>query len=138
MTTYPFNHFRVDIIDPAGSSFLLGTNAKETIITEEPSRSSRRIGADGSVMTSFTPDKSGTATVRLLNTSHVNSLPGALYDQQTRDSMQHGRNTITISDTENNVLIRCSGAAFVNPPIRDHVFSRWRFHMAIIDRCTPT
>lgn len=119
MTTYPFNRFRVNIIDPAGSSFPLGTDAKENITTEEPSRSSQQIGPDGSVMSTHYADRSGAATVRLLNTSQVNSQLGELFDQQSRDPTQTGGNTITISDMENNVLITCRGAAFANWPTRE-------------------
>ena len=141
MAVYSFLDVQASIVGPGGT-FAIGSGAgaaEEGItvnMTED--KNTMTIGADGSGMHSLHAGKSGTVTVRLLKTSPTNSKLSALYNFQTAASINHGLNTITVSNPAMGDIIICSQAAFKKFPdnkwSKDGNILEWEFDViSIID-----
>ena len=115
MSTYSFLDVQASIVGPGGT-FALGSGAG---------------AAEEGI-------KSGTVTIRLLKTSPTNAKLSALYNFQTAASINHGLNTITVSNPAMGDIIICSQSAFKKFPdnkwSKDGNVLEWEFDsIAIID-----
>src|ERR1700690_3265850 len=101
LPTYSFLDVQATITGPGGA-FALGSgsaNAKEGITVEFiEDKDNMIIGADGSAMHSLIASKGGTATIRLLKTSPVNSQLQQLYAYQQTSSAFWGQNLIRLTN----------------------------------------
>ena len=87
--------------------------AKEGItVALTNARNTMTVGADGEGMHSLKADKSGTVTVRVLQTSSVNAKLQALYNAQALSSSLWGNNVITIRNKANSETTVCRSCAF--------------------------
>lgn len=115
MATYSFLSVVASISGPSGSSPLgCGAAPSEEGITISPAsdRNTMVIGADGNGTHSLNANSSGTVTVRLLKTSPVNAILQAMFNQQSKNPLLHGRNTITVSDVARGDLTILKDCAF--------------------------
>lgn len=117
--------------------------AKEGItISMAQDRDSLTVGADGEYMHSLRADKSGTAVVRCLYNSDLNSKLQAMYEAQSLSSSLWGQNSITVRNKGNQDIVVCRGVAFTRQP--DKVFAEdgatveWQFSCGKIDNLMGT
>lgn len=94
-------------------------------------------GADGRAMQTLRGSKSGTITVRLLQTSPTNGKLMTMYNQQSSSSLFWGKNTITIRNTATGDVTVATGCAFKKVPnltyAEDGSTYEWAFLCAYID-----
>jgi len=74
------------------------------------------IGADGAGMHSLVANEASSVTIRLLKTSPVNKQLQEMYNQQTKSSANHGKNTITVRDAVRGDNITLTEVAFKKRP----------------------
>jgi len=141
MATYSFLDTNAALVGPGGAINLgAGSGSSEEGITIEPGEdiNTMTIGADGSVMHSLHANKSGMLTIRLLKTSPVNAKLALLYAFQTASSANHGKNTVTLSNSQTGDVITCQVVAFQKAPsltyAKDGGMNEWTFSAGIIDR----
>lgn len=145
MAAYSFQQVTATLTGAAGV-INLGAgagNTKEGIsVTQTQARNAMTVGADGSVMHSLRSDKSGTVTVRLLETSPVNAMLQTMYDAQALTPSAWGANVLVIVNRGNNETTTCRNVAFQNQPsvtyAEDGSFKEWVFDCGQIDRVTGT
>lgn len=140
MATYSFLDVTCAIAG-TGGSFSLGSEsgAAESGITVamNAAKNTMTIGADGAVMHSLNPDKSGTVSIRLLKTAPGNYQLNQLYATQADTSSSWGTNTITIRDVARGDTITCQNCAFRKHP--DQVYAKtggvneWVFDAGTVD-----
>lgn len=138
--TYSFLDTNAAIVGPGGS-FSLGAGAgiaKEGITIEQAGDiNAMTIGADGEGMHSLRADKSGHVTVRVLKTSKVNGLLGAMLAYQRTSASTHGQNTISVSNNTLGDIATCQQVAFSKVPVvtyaEDAGMNEWRFDAIKID-----
>ncbi|MDQ8033239.1 hypothetical protein CEG14_15580 [Bordetella genomosp. 1] len=119
MATYSFNDVTVSLIGPGGAFQLgAGEGAAEGGVTvaQTNNKNTVVVGADGEGMHTLSADKSGTVTLRYMQTSPANALLAALYDAQTLDSRLHGKNLITITNSASGDVTTCRSCAFQKRP----------------------
>ena len=145
MAAYSFTQVNATLTGPSGVVNLgAGAgNTKEGItVTMTQPRNAMQVGADGSVMHSLRADKSGTVTVRLLETSPTNAVLQAMYDAQSLVPSAWGANVFVIVNRGNNETTTCRNVAFQNQPevtyAEDGAFKEWVFDCGKIDRITGT
>lgn len=119
MATYSFIDVQASITGPGGS-FALGYgsgNAEEgiTVVMAED-KNVMTTGADGQVMHSLHAGKSGQMTIHLLKTSPVNQQLSILYNVQTASSALHGKNVISLRNTDSGDVITGAFGAFKKMP----------------------
>lgn len=138
---YSFLNFQCAITGPGGSINLgNGSGSSEEGVTFDPNGdiSTMTMGADGSGMHSLHGDNSGKITVRLLKTSPTNKLLSAMYNAQKSDAANHGRNTISGTDTLRNDSWTCSQVAFTKAPgvtyAKDAGVLEWEFAAIVMER----
>lgn len=115
MTTYSFMDVTASLTGPTGVVDLGygAAVAKEGItVALTNARNTMTVGADGEGMHSLKADKSGTVTVRVLQTSSVNAKLQALYNAQALSSSLWGNNVITIRNKANSETTVCRSCAF--------------------------
>lgn len=141
MATYSFLDTNCSLVGPGGAINLgQGAGAAEEGITIEPSEDidSLTIGADGTGMHSLHANKSGVVTVRLLKTSPINQKLAQLYAFQTASGVNHGQNTISLSNSNTQDAVTCRLVAFKRAPTltyaKDGGTNEWTFSAAQIDR----
>jgi hypothetical protein len=141
MATYSFLDTNAALVGPGGAINLgSGSGSSEEGITIEPSEdiNTMTIGADGAVMHSLHANKSGMLTVRLLKTSPVNAKLALMYAFQTSSSANHGKNTVTLVNSQTGDAITCQVVAFQKAPsltyAKDGGMNEWTFSAGIIDR----
>jgi hypothetical protein len=119
MATYSFQDVVATISGVGGSiNLAAGAGVAEEGITIEPmeDKSVMTIGADGSGMHSLVANEASTVTIRLLKTSPVNKQLQEMYNQQTKSSANHGKNTITVRDAVRGDNITLTEVAFKKRP----------------------
>jgi len=119
MATYSFLDVVASISGPGGSiNLAAGAAVSEEGITIEPTQDKdvMTIGADGSGMHSLVANEASTVTIRLLKTSPVNKQLQEMYNQQTKSSANHGKNTITVRDAVRGDNITLTEVAFKKRP----------------------
>lgn len=119
MATYSFQNVVAAISGVGGSiNLAAGAGVAEEGITIESveDKNVMTIGADGSGMHSLMANESSTVTIRLLKTSPVNKQLQEMYNQQTKSSANHGRNTITVRDAVRGDNITLTEVAFKKRP----------------------
>ena len=130
-------------IDGTGGSFPLAggeAGVAEEGITVVPvgEKNEMTVGADGEIMHSLLASKAATITVTLLRTSTVNAQLQNLFNEQTKSSATHGRNTIVIRDIARGDTTTCTKVAFAKDP--DAVYAKsggtlqWLFHGGKVDK----
>ncbi len=141
MSTYSFLDVQASIVGPGGAFSLgSGVGAAEEGITVAPTEdiNTMTIGADGTSMHSLHANKSGSVTINLLKTSPVNKQLAQLYAFQTASGANHGRNTISVGNSQTGDVITCQQVAFQKHPdivyAKEGRFNSWTFHAGIIDR----
>lgn len=115
MATYSFMDVTASLTGPTGVVDLGygAAVAKEGItVALANARNTMTVGADGEGMHSLKADKSGTVTVRVLQTSSVNAKLQALYNAQALSSSLWGNNVITIRNKANSETTVCRSCAF--------------------------
>ena len=115
MATYSFMDVTASLTGPTGVVDLGygAAIAKEGItVSLANSRNTMTVGADGEGMHSLKADKSGTVTVRVLQTSSVNAKLQAIYNAQALSSSLWGNNVITIRNKANSETTVCRSCAF--------------------------
>lgn len=115
MATYSFMDVTASLTGPTGVVDLGygAAVAKEGItVALTNARNTMTVGADGEGMHSLKADKSGTVTVRVLQTSSVNAKLQALYNAQALSSSLWGNNVITIRNKANSETTVCRSCAF--------------------------
>jgi hypothetical protein len=139
-TSYSFLDTHAAIVGPGGSfSIGAGAGIAEEGITLEPAGdiNAMTIGADGTGMHTLIADKSGHVSVRLLKTSPVNALLGAMLAFQRTSAKNHGQNTITIANTVSGDTHTCQQVAFAKVPVvtyaKNASMNEWRFDAVTID-----
>jgi hypothetical protein len=145
MAAYSFLDVNATLVG-AGAVIDLGAgsgNGEEGItVTQTNARNTVTIGADGEGMHSLSGDKSGTVTIRLLQTSPVNAKLMALYDAQTLSSSVWGQNVITITNSASGDAIGCRSCAFQKRPElnykKDGGVVEWVFDALKIDAILGT
>ena len=138
--TYSFLDTQASIVGPGGA-FSIGAGAgisKEGITIESANDiNAMTIGADGKGMHNLHADKSGTVTVRVLKTAPVNALLSAMAAFQRSSSLNHGGNTITITNSTLVDVISCKQCAFKKMPsityAEDGAMNEWTFDVIEID-----
>lgn len=119
MPTYSFLDVSATLVG-AGAVIDLGAgsaNSEEGItVSAAGDKNTMTIGADGEGMHSLNADKSGTVTVRLLQTSPQNAKLMALYDAQSLSSSLWGQNVITITNSASGDATGCRSCAFKKRP----------------------
>jgi hypothetical protein len=119
MATYSFLDVVASLVGPGGS-ISLGSgagDAEEGITVEmEGDKNTMQIGADGTGQHSLNAANAGTVTIVLLKTSPTNALLQALYDYQTASSSLHGKNTITVVNSESGDTLTAALCAFKKRP----------------------
>lgn len=145
MSTYSFQQVTATLTGAAGVINLgagAATSKEGITVTMTQARNAMTIGADGSVMHSLRSDKSGTVTVRLLETSPVNALLQAAFDAQSLVPRSWGANVIVIVNKGNMETTTCRNVAFQNQPTvtyaEDGSTKEWVFDCGQIDRITGT
>ncbi len=119
MATYSFQDVVAAIAGVGGSiNLAAGAGVAEEGITIESmeDKSVMTIGADGSGMHSLVANEASTVTIRLLKTSPVNKQLQEMYNQQTKSSANHGKNTITVRDAVRGDNITLTEVAFKKRP----------------------
>ena len=145
MATYSFLDVSANFTGPTGSvdlGFGSGLADEGITVSLASPRNNMLVGADGEVMHSLKADKSGTVTVRLLNTSGANSALQTMYDAQALSSSLWGNNVITITNKGNGETTVCRSGAFQKQPDRTYqaegVVFEWVFDCGKIDTITGT
>lgn len=140
MNAYSFLDVQASIVGPGGNIALgSGAGAAEEGISLEPVEETDTmvIGADGTPMHSLHASKGGKVTVRLLKTSPVNGMLMEMYNFQRASSLNHGQNTISISDIARGDSHTCQQVAFARLP--NNAYSKeagmieWEFNAGAID-----
>jgi len=119
MATYSFQDVVAAISGVGGSiNLAAGAGVAEECITIESleDKNVMTIGADGAGMHSLIANEASSVTIRLLKTSPVNKQLQEMYNQQTKSSANHGRNTITVRDAVRGDNITLTDAAFKKRP----------------------
>ena len=119
MPTFSFMDVQASLVGPTGTVSLgYGAAAAEEGISIDMAgdKNSMMIGADGEGMHSLHADKSGTVTVRLLKTSPTNAVLMAMYDAQTLSSALHGKNIITVTNSQSGDITVARSCAFKRKP----------------------
>lgn len=134
MSTYSFQDVVAAMVGPGGSVNLgNGAGAAEEGITIEPvgDKNTMTIGADGSGMHSLAANEASTVTVRLLKTSPINAQLALMYALQTKSSLMHGKNVITVRDVVRGDVITLTGVAFKKRPAinfaKEGGLNEWQF-----------
>lgn len=134
MSTYSFQDVVAALVGPGGSINLgNGAATAEEGITIEPvaDKNTMTIGADGNGMHSLSANEASTVTVRLLKTSPVNAQLQLMYNMQTKTSLTHGKNVITVRDVVRGDVITLSKVAFKKRPTityaKDGGMNEWTF-----------
>lgn len=140
LSTYSFDNIGMTITAPTGQSIAIGAGsgaADEGITIEPAEKNVKTIGADGAGMNSLLADSSGSFRCRFLKTSPVNFFLAQLYDQQTISSLNHGQNTVTLTDPTRGDFISMSGVAFKKRPTLTYAkeggIVEWEFDAIFID-----
>lgn len=138
--SYSFQDVSATIVGPTGFLNLgYGAAVAEEGITIDMAgdKNTMMIGADGEGMHSLHADKSGTITVRLLQTSPTNAKLQAMYDAQTLSSTLHGQNVIVIRNTASGDTHTARYCAFKRKPsisyAKDGKMIEWAFDALKID-----
>jgi hypothetical protein len=119
MATYSFQDVAAAIVGVGGSINLAsGAAVAEEGITIDAveDKNIMTIGADGSGMHSLVSNESATVTIRLLKTSPVNAQLQLMYNLQTKSSLTHGKNVITVRDVVRGDMIALTNVAFKKRP----------------------
>lgn len=119
MATYSFQNVVAAISGVGGSiNLAAGAGVAEEGITIESmeDKSVMTIGADGAGMHSLVANEASSVTIRLLKTSPVNRQLQEMYNQQTKSSANHGKNTITVRDAVRGDNITLTEVAFKKRP----------------------
>ncbi len=119
MATYSFQDVVAAISGVGGSiNLAAGAGVAEEGITIESmeDKSVMTIGADGAGMHSLVANEASSITIRLLKTSPVNKQLQEMYNQQTKSSANHGKNTITVRDAVRGDNITLTEVAFKKRP----------------------
>ena len=119
MATYSFQDVVAAISGVGGSiNLAAGAGVAEEGITIESmeDKSVMTIGADGAGMHSLVANEASSVTIRLLKTSPVNKQLQEMYNQQTKSSANHGKNTITVRDAVRGDNITLTEVAFKKRP----------------------
>ena len=139
-STYSFTDVQASLAGPTGSVQLgygQGVSDEGITIDMAGDKNTMMIGADGEGMHSLHADKSGTITVRLLQTSPTNAKLQAMYDAQTLSSTLHGQNVIVIRNTASGDTHTARYCAFKRKPsisyAKDGKMIEWAFDALKID-----
>lgn len=134
MATYSFQDVVAAIVGVGGSiNMAAGAAVAEEGITIEAvaDKNTMTIGADGSGMHSLAANEASTVTVRLLKTSPVNAQLQLMYNLQTKSSLTHGKNVITVRDVVRGDSITLTQVAFKKRPAinyaKDGGLNEWTF-----------
>lgn len=116
MGTYSFQAVSASLTGPTGVIPSLGYGAATadegiTIVMTED-KNTMTIGSDGEVMHSLHAGKSGTVTIRILQTSPVHALLLAMYNAQSVSPRLWGKNIIVVGNSTNAELQTCREVAF--------------------------
>lgn len=115
MGTYSIGDLQGTITGPGGTVTIgNGAALEEGGIDAEytEDKNSMHIGADGEVMNVLNKGMGGRIIVRLLKTSSVNALLGAMFNFQRSSSANWGTNVITLVDVVRGDFISGKVAAF--------------------------
>lgn len=119
MATYSFLDVNATLVG-AGAVIDLGAgsaNAEEGItISRVDDKNTMITGADGEGMHSLHAAKSGTVTLRYLQTSPTNAKLMALYDAQSLSSSLWGQNVISVRNSASGDATGCRECAFKKVP----------------------
>jgi hypothetical protein len=119
MSTYSFQDVTAAIVGVGGAINLASGAgvAEEGITIEAPEdKNVMTIGADGSGMHSLIANESANVTIRLLKTSPSNAQLQLMYNLQTKSSLTHGKNVITVRDVVRGDSIVLTNVAFKKRP----------------------
>lgn len=139
--TYSFLDTVATISGPGGV-FQIGSSAgvaDEGITVEMiEEKDNMKVSADGQAMHALNAASSAKIRVRLLKTSPVNALLGGMYNFQTASSLNHGQNTIVITDVARGDVITASQVAFVKFPnisyAKDPAMNEWEFNAGVVNQ----
>lgn len=145
MSTYSFQDVQATLVGPTGIINLgYGAAVADEGISIDMAgdKNTMLIGADGEGMHSLHADKSGTVTVRLLQTSPTNAKLQAMYDAQTLSSTLHGQNLITVTNPASGDITTARSCAFKKKPSinyrKDGSIMEWVFDSIKIDSLLGT
>lgn len=134
MATYSFQDVVAAIVGVGGSiNLAAGAAVAEEGITIEAvaDKNTMTIGADGSGMHSLAANEASTVTVRLLKTSPVNAQLQLMYNLQTKSSLTHGKNVITVRDVVRGDSVVLTQVAFKKRPAINYAkeggLNEWTF-----------
>lgn len=145
MSTYSFQDVQATLVGPTGVINLgYGAAVADEGISIDMAgdKNTMMIGADGEGMHSLHADKSGTVTVRLLQTSPTNAKLQAMYDAQTLSSALHGQNVIAVTNPKSGDVTTARSCAFKKKPSvnyrKDGSIIEWVFDSIKIDTILGT
>ncbi len=145
MSTYSFQDVQATLVGPTGVINLgYGAAVADEGISIDMAgdKNTMLIGADGEGMHSLHADKSGTVTVRLLQTSPTNAKLQAMYDAQTLSSALHGQNLISVTNPASGDVTTARSCAFKKKPSvnyrKDGSIIEWVFDSIKIDTILGT
>lgn len=145
MATYSFSAVTATLAGPTGVidlGFGAAVSKEGISVSLGQTRNTMTVGADGEVMHSLKSDKSGTITVRLLETSDTNAALQAMYDAQALSASAWGNNTIVIRNKGNDEVVTARSVAFQRQPDRNYAeegtLLEWVFDCGKIDTVRGT
>ncbi|QWA12362.1 DUF3277 family protein [Sodalis ligni] len=141
MATYSFSDVSASLSGLTGVIDLGygSANASEGITVTMPAAvNTVTVGADGEVMHSLSPNKSGTIQVTLLKTSPVNKKLSLAYNAQTLSSAAWGNNVIVLRNHASGDITTARSVAFNAVPnntnATDGGTMTWTFACGKIDQ----
>jgi len=126
--TYSFIDVTATYTNDLGQAFNLGygsganVNEEGISISRNGDKNTMTIGADGGGMHSLHADRSGSITVRLLQTSPMNKALQDEYNRQSRSSSTWGKGSFYIRMIASGDVITASNAAFKK--LSDHGYKK--------------
>ncbi|EKY3223604.1 phage structural protein [Cronobacter dublinensis] len=141
MSGYSFLDVTATLAGPTGV-IDLGSGAcvaEEGItVTMTGAKNTMTEGADGEVMHSLHPGKSGTISVKLLKTSPANKKLSLAYNAQTQSSSLWGNNVIVIRNAASGDITTARSVAFQQMPeyanAKEAGVVEWKFDCGKIDQ----
>lgn len=144
MPTYSFSDVLVSIVGPGITTSIGAGNgvASEGIAIAMAATHTMTIGLDGEGVHMLNPDKSGTVTISLLQTSPKNAILQAAYDAQSASSALWGKNLIVVTMAGVGDVHSCRSCAFAGKPSvsygQDGHTVAWKFNALKIDSILGT
>jgi hypothetical protein len=138
MYAYSFLNISGTITGAGGTVSITNGAAEEGIeVSSVADKNTMLAGADGTVQHSLAASKAAVCTVRFLKEGINNTILQAMYNWQTTNSRDHGRNTIILTDSARGDFLALRNVAFKKAPTyifaKDAGIMEWTFDVGQLD-----